>query len=381
MKTIKFLLMWLALYSVQAIAQTENTLEVWMDKNILVTADGKTVTKVTVYQRDPNANYTTFNMVITVPKGVHINKIRSGREYINDIELSERATGTHTIACNMPDDRNIKIICMSSQLQDLYPDDIDGNPYEPLFTIGLIADQTSYNGTYDIELTGCRFVKNEGSSLSHTDLDHVEYSDFTITGGTDFPGVDLTIPAEQCGTLILPFNSNIPDGMTVYECNGISGDNTLLLNSVPAITANTPYIITGTAGKYHFDGDYEALFDSYSTEYMTGVFEEVNAPVGSYVMQNHKATTGLGFYKVGSATVKVNPYRCYLNGLGSDAKMFKFELDDVTGIKDALSDKNTKVNVYSIDGKVVRSNVKISDALKNLGSGVYIVNDKKYVIE
>ena len=114
---------------------------------------------------------------------------------------------------------------------------------------------------------------------------------------------------------------------------------------------------------------------------MTGVFEEVNAPVGSYVMQNHKATTGLGFYKVGSATVKVNPYRCYLNVLGSDAKMFKFELDDVTGIKDALSDKNTKVNVYSIDGKVVRSNVKISDALKNLGSGVYIVNDKKYVIE
>lgn len=380
MKTIKILLFWLALYSVQAIAQPQE-LKVWMDESVSVTADGKTVTELKVYENDPTINYIAFNMVITVPKGVQINKVRSGREYINDIELSDRATTTHAIACNMPEEGMVKIICTSSLNQELYPDDIDGNPLDELFTIRFVAEPTAYNGKYAIELSDCWFVKREDGDITANILDHVEYSDFVITGGTDFPGVDFTIPAEQCGTLILPFDSKIPDGMNVYECNGISGDNTLLLNSVQTITANTPYIITGTAGQYHFNGDYKALQGSYSTKYMTGVFEEVTAPVGSYVMQNHKATTGIGFYKVGSATVKVNPYRCFLNSLDSDAKMFKIELDDVTGIKDAISDKSTTVNIYSMDGKIIRSNVKISDALKNLGSGVYIVNDKKYVIE
>ncbi len=380
MKTIRFILMWLALYSVQAMAQTNNTLEVWMDKTISITADGTSVTYVTIYQRDPNVTYTTFNMVLTVPKGTRINQVREGRNMVNDIKLSERAND-HNIACNMPEDRTIKIICMSPTLSDLYPDDIDGNPCEALFTIGLVADPSTYNGTYAVELTGCRFVNNVDNGLDYADLDHVEYSDFVITGGTDFPGVDFTIPAEQCGTLILPFDSKIPDGMNVYECNGISGDNTLLLNSVQTIAANTPYIVTGTAGQYHFNGDYKALLESYSTEYMTGVFEEVKAPEGAYVMQNHKSTTGIGFYKVGKATVKVKPYRCYLNALPNGAKMFKFAFDDVTGITETVSDEPAKVDVYSVDGKKIRSNVKWNNALNNLSPGVYIVNDKKVVKE
>lgn len=380
MKTIKILLLWLALYSVQAIAQPQE-LKVWMDESVSVTADGKTVTELKVYENDPTINYIAFNMVITVPKGVQINKVRSGREYINDIELSDRATTTHAIACNMPEEGMVKIICTSSLNQELYPDDIDGNPLDELFTIRFVADPAAYNGKYAIELSDCWFVKREDGDITANILDHVEYSDFVITGGTDFPGVDLTIPAEQCGTLILPFDSKIPDGMNVYECNGISGDNTLLLNSVPTITANTPYIITGTAGQYHFDGDYKALLESYSTEYMTGVFEEVNAPEGAYVMQNHKSTTGIGFYKVGNATVKVKPYRCYLNALPNGAKMFKFAFDDVTGITETVSDEPAKVDVYSVDGKKIRSNVKWNNALDNLIPGVYIVNDKKIVKE
>ena len=43
MKTAKLIMAWLTLYVAQATAQTPNTLEVWMDESVSVTADGKTV--------------------------------------------------------------------------------------------------------------------------------------------------------------------------------------------------------------------------------------------------------------------------------------------------------------------------------------------------
>ena len=381
MKTFRILLIWFALYSVQTFAQ-QHTLEVWMDQTAEFTADGKTVTKLTFYEKDPNTDYLAFNMALRVPDGIKINQVKSGREYVNDIELSVRATGTHTIACNMPEEGVIKIICTSSLNQDLYPDDEDGNIYYPIFTIGLVAESSAYNGTYAIEMSDVWFVKqDEDGNLSANILDHIEYCNFVISGGTDFPGIDYTIPEEQFGTLILPFNSEIPSGMNVYECTGVSEDNTLLLGNVASIAANTPYIVTGNAGLYHFDGEYMALHEHYSTDFMTGVFKVTDVPQDAYVMQNHKNTTGIGFYKVGSTAVKVSPYRCYLNALPAGASIFKLPMGDVTGIGTEVFGSSQIVNVYNLDGKIIRANINKDDALKGLGSGIYIVNDKKYTIE
>lgn len=382
MRTIQLLLtVWFALHTAQTQAQT-NTLEVWMDPDCQLTADGKTVTRLTVYQKDPNADYTTFNMTLTVPKGTKINRVRSGRDYVNDIELSERATNTHSIACNMPDERTVKIICMSSLLQNLYPDDADGNEYYPLFTIGLVADPSTYNGKYRVEMTGCRFVKNEGEGLSHTDLDHTEYTEFTVRGGTEFPGVDYAVSAVRCGTLIQPFDSAIPAGMQVYTCDGISEEeNVLQLSAVEAIAANTPYIVAAEAGNYHFEGEYRALKEAYSTPFMTGVFEEMPVPAGAYVMQNHTATTGLGFYRVGGTEVKISPYRCYLNVRSGGGKVMKISPGDLTGLSQPAAGAGKRVNVYSAEGKLLRSGVRMDGALDSLAPGVYIIDDRKYIKE
>lgn len=382
MKIYNWLLLSLfALVTAQTKAQSfSNTLEVWMDEVHNVIADGTTVTKVTVYQKDPNFNYTTFNMTLTIPKGMSIHKVKSGRDYVNDIELSVRATNTHTIACNMPEDRTVRIICMSSELQDLYPDDEDGNEYYPLFTIGFVADPSTYNGKYQIELTGCRFVHNDGENLTPADLDHTEYSEFVVTGGTDFPGVDCTVPAEGIGTLILPFDSPIPAGMNVYECNGISDENSLVLDPVGEIAANTPYIITGREGNYHFDGTYRALKEMYSTEYMTGVFEQMPVPANAYVMQNHKNTLGLGFYRVGETEVTINPYKCYLNALPVQTTFFSIPWGEMTGV-DMPGLGSAEVNVYNVEGKLIRKGVKQNRALDGLDAGVYIINNQKFIKE
>lgn len=66
---------------------------------------------------------------------------------MDDISLNvDRATKTYTIACNMPQDDLIKVISYSTLNQDYYPDDIDGNPVDEIFTIGLIADPTMLTG-------------------------------------------------------------------------------------------------------------------------------------------------------------------------------------------------------------------------------------------
>lgn len=373
---------WLALFTAQAMAQTPNTLEVWMDKEVKVTADGETVTYLTVSEKDPNVNYIAYNMTFTLPKGFKIHQVKSGREYVNDISLSERATSTHQIDCNMPIEGMLKVICTSTQNYELYPDDADGNIIYPIFTIGLVADPSVINGSYDVEMYDVTFVRylEDGITLAGVDLDHTEYSQFTVTGGTDFPGVDYTLPAEGCGTMILPFNAAIPEGMSVYACTGISSSS-LNLEAVSDIQANTPYIVTGPEGTYHFTGEYKALKASYSTPYMTGVFEQMKVPEGNFVMQNHKETYGIGFYRVGAVETIINPYRCYVNNLSNEVNMFGFDLGQTDGVSSTKADKDEPVNVYRINGQAIRTQVKRSQALKGLTPGIYIINDQKYIVK
>ena len=147
MKIKLFFLSLLLLISVRAQAQSE-TLRVWLDSNVTLTADSTSVAYLTLYENDGAQGYTSFNMSLIVPKGIHVNKVQQGRDLLNDISLSERATATHTIACNMPADTLLTVACTSSTNQDLYTDDAEGNPLDALWTIGLIAEPTMENGDY-----------------------------------------------------------------------------------------------------------------------------------------------------------------------------------------------------------------------------------------
>lgn len=380
MKHFRKILLLLLLATLPRMVDASETLEVWMDKSVSFTADGKTVTKLMFRERDPNINYIAFNMTLTVPKGIHINQVKSGRNYVNDIKLTERATSTHAIACNMPDETTVKIICTSSLNEELYPDDEEGKLIDELFEIGFVADADTYNGTYAIEMTGCKFVQNDENDqiIGHV-LDHTEYCDFVVSGGKDFPGVDYTLSSSRLGTLILPFNSEIPDGLSVYECVGISENGYVELGKVSSFTANTPYIVAGAPKSYHFSGIYRGLKDSYSTDYMTGVYVDTTVPQGAYVLQN-QATDGLGFYKVENDEIKISPYRCWLNASNENLACLKIDLGDVSSIEEIVSDNNI-VDVYSIDGILILSKVVMKDAFKNLPQGIYVVNNRKYIIK
>ena len=177
----------------QALAQSSKesaTLQVWMD-DITVTADGETITYLTVYEHDDAATYTAFNMTLNVPKGLHIANVKAGRDTRNAIDLSVRATATHSISCNMPNDTQVKIICTSSQNQTFYPDDEEGTPVDELFTIGFVADTSLKGDTYTVTTEGVDFVLVPGAAdvAAYTPMVAPSFQLTVDDGGVGLDGV------------------------------------------------------------------------------------------------------------------------------------------------------------------------------------------------
>ncbi len=173
----------LCMHSALAFTTTKtDDLKVWFDP-ITLTADGKTVSYLQVFQHHDNENYAAFNMTLVVPKGVKINKVKKGRELVNDIELSERATTAHSIACNMLDDgETIKIISDPAQFETYYNDDEDGNPLDLIFTLGLIAEPSTADGEHEVSMSGIKFVYPNADATVPEKDPYVGI--FTVNGGT-----------------------------------------------------------------------------------------------------------------------------------------------------------------------------------------------------
>ena len=61
-------------------------------------------------------------------------------------------------------------------------------------------------------------------------------------------------------------------------------------------------------------------------------------------------------------------------------EMIKTEIDGIiTGISLTEMTGNEKVDVYTVAGEMIKSNVRQSEATDNLKKGVYIINGKKVI--
>lgn len=166
-KFLSFML--IAFISMKAWADFEvdssDNLRIWLEFPDPVIADGETVNYLKVYQHDDDdLEYTAFNMEIILPEGFKLNMVRKGRDTVEDIEYSDRATSTHSIACNIVGGVDLKVIGTSSQNADFYKDDIDGNPLDLLFTVGLIAQPSISTGEYQVELKGVKFSHSDATA-------------------------------------------------------------------------------------------------------------------------------------------------------------------------------------------------------------------------
>jgi hypothetical protein len=185
--------------------------------------------------------------------------------------------------------------------------------------------------------------------------------------------VALNIKAEnKYGTIILPFDAEVPSGVTAYSVSEADGA-TLTLVEANEFSANTPYIVFAEEGATaSLVGLGSAYTDaSYTAGLLTGVYTSTLAPVGSYVLQ--KKDGEVGFYVVADGkqpTVGANRAYVIRPSEGGDVKAFYLGggADAIQSLFDGL----VNGDAYDLGGR------KVSKLQKG---GVYIVNGKKVIVK
>ena len=187
-------------------------------------------------------------------------------------------------------------------------------------------------------------------------------------------------------SFVLPFamNTNDVDGK-VYKFNAVNGDNVNFTEVTGQLEANVPYLIVASSANPFS----KALANGVKIEATPEKMEvkASNAPdfahIGSYntteVTSGNGTTyygyTGGKFVKANNGTL--NPFRTLIKATGTTTTQFSLKLDgEVTGII-GVNTELGKVDVYNLEGKLLRSQVEAATALQGLEKGVYVINGKK----
>lgn len=187
-------------------------------------------------------------------------------------------------------------------------------------------------------------------------------------------------------SFVLPFamNTNDVDGK-VYKFNAVNGDNVNFTEVMGQLEANKPYLIVANSANPFS----RALAKEVKIEATPETMEVTanNAPsfahIGSYNTTKVTSENGTTYYGyTGGKFVKanngtLNPFRTLIKATGTTATQFSLKLDgEVTGII-GVNTEIGKVDVYNLEGKLVRSQVEAATALQGLEKGVYVINGKK----
>lgn len=191
---------------------------------------------------------------------------------------------------------------------------------------------------------------------------------------------DYTLTAAGWGTIIIPFDCEKPEGLTIYECTSVN-DGKLVVEEVNSFKANTPYLLKGPKDVetiYPLEGYAAKHEDKYEKGVMVGVYSWQEPPADSYVLQNQDE--GLAFYRhLAGNGVEVGPNRCYIKPQSGELKSIQFPDDETNGVAYANATDSTLVDVYTTAGVKVKHQVEMGKALNDLPAGLYIINNKKIV--
>ncbi len=191
--------------------------------------------------------------------------------------------------------------------------------------------------------------------------------------------IEWTMTEAGWGTLILPFDAEVPDGLTAYAGDAItvSGSEVEPGDAAESIEANVPYLVKGEEGTYSFSGVATNTEDSYTVGVLTGTFvdmtyEDFTPNSGQYVLQN-QTDKGIAFYQIteNSEGLKITPYHCYLTYTGAEPTALSLP-GMATGISAVEGDLIANDAIYDLSGRKVSKTVK---------GGVYIINGKKVLVK
>ena len=181
--------------------------------------------------------------------------------------------------------------------------------------------------------------------------------------------VDWTMEGDMYGTIILPFEADVPENLEVYTLSAL-GDR---------IEANTPYIVKASeAGQkeFSFRGQATNTDTEYTGGLLTGVFEETAPAAESHILAE---ADGVGsFVPAEGSADKVMPNHAYVKADASAERapllLFEAPLDDTeTGIAGIFADGEAVVDIFTPAGMTVMAGAKAAEAIPALEPGLYII--------
>lgn len=205
--------------------------------------------------------------------------------------------------------------------------------------------------------------------------------------------VDWTMEGDVYGTIILPFEADVPENLEVYTLSALGEIKSytpkgeaeairyqlITLASADRIEANTPYIVKASeAGQkeFSFRGQATNTDTEYTGGLLTGVFEETAPAAESHILAE---ADGVGsFVPAEGSADKVMPNHAYVKADASAERapllLFEAPLDDTeTGIAGILADGEAVVDIFTPAGMTVVAGAKAAEAIPALEPGLYII--------
>ena len=175
--------------------------------------------------------------------------------------------------------------------------------------------------------------------------------------------------AAHYGTFCAPFDVTIPVGVQAFTISGIDKNGILTLEQQNTISAHTPVIVySESASDINAVQFGVATAGNPTSNYLTGVYTDTEAPVGSYVLQNQGGR--VGFYQVQAGTQPwVRANRAYLTPASPNVKAFY--MDDATAIQTVEELLSGKAEIYDLAGR----------RQQKLQKGINIVGGKKVLVK
>lgn len=201
-----------------------------------------------------------------------------------------------------------------------------------------------------------------------------------------------TLPSTSTwGTIVLPFAATEVSGASLYQADGVvvsdgSDESILAVLTTDAniLEANTPALFKGETGA-------EVSFSASGAEVSATADAGLTKAIGDsgYTLTGSMSTITLAtgdlfiskdmFWSVGTQnTVGMQAFRAYIDApASSPANVMRIMVGSTTDIRQALADGSRLVDVYSLQGILLRKGVESSKALNGLPAGVYVVGGKK----
>ena len=203
---------------------------------------------------------------------------------------------------------------------------------------------------------------------------------------------ELTVTDAEWATLVLGFNTVIPEDVTAYIVSAVNAESATLTQVEGVLPANTPVLLNAPAAIYSFTVSTETP-EEISNNILDGCTIDRHVYEDIYVLGN--GTDGVGFYKakynvnadtsndivegegedaVTTPTYEAilsNAFKAFLPANGDAAQALRFNFGGTTAIESVVNGINANAAIYDLSGRRVEKATK----------GIYIVNGKKMIVK